>query len=161
MEWFGITDIVASPVNVGGGTVQIVHGTFPVPAPATLRLLAGVPIYSTGIQAELVTPTGALLVSDYAKSFGPMPAMTIGQVGYGAGTRDLGEVPNVLRVVIGERTDAAVPATTASSVIQIECDIDDMNPQLFGPVTDRLLGAGALEVFLTPVQMKKGGPAPC
>ena len=157
-EWFGIDDVVASPLNVGGGTVQIAHGTYPVPAPATLRLLEGVPVYSNGIEMELVTPTGALLVSAYAKSYGVMPAMTVQRTGYGAGTRDLKRQPNVLRIVVGERT--STPATVASgeSVVKIECEIDDMSPQLFGPVTDRLFANGALDVFLTAVQMKKGRP---
>jgi uncharacterized protein (TIGR00299 family) protein len=154
LEWFGADEIVASPVNVGGGTVQIAHGTFPVPAPATLRLLTGVPVYSSGLQAELVTPTGALIVSDYASSFGPMPAMVTQHIGYGAGTKDFPGVPNVLRVVIGERAQEAV----GQSIVQIECEIDDMNPQIFGPLIDRLLDAGALDVFYTPVQMKKNRP---
>ena len=154
LEWFGADEIVSSPVNVGGGTVQIAHGTFPIPAPATLRLLTGVPVYSSGLQAELVTPTGALIVSDYASSFGPMPSMVTHHIGYGAGTKDFPGVPNVLRVVIGERAHEA----TGSSIVQIECEIDDMNPQLFGPLIDRLLAAGALDVFYTPVQMKKNRP---
>ena len=156
LEWFGASEIIASPLNVGGGTVHIAHGTFPVPAPATLRLLQGVPVYSTGLQAELVTPTGALILSDYATSFGPMPAMITQRIGYGAGTKDLGGVPNVLRVVVGERSSEA--HDTDAAVLQMDCEIDDMNPQLFGPVADRLTEAGALDVFLTPVQMKKGRP---
>ena len=155
LEWFGADEIISSPLNVGGGTVRIAHGVFPVPAPATVRLLEGIPVHSTGIQAELVTPTGALLVSDYATGYGPMPAMTVGRSGYGAGTRDLGEVPNVLRVVIGERGPATAPG---GDVVQIECEIDDMNPQLYGHVTDRILAAGALDVFLVAAQMKKGRP---
>jgi pyridinium-3,5-bisthiocarboxylic acid mononucleotide nickel chelatase len=159
-EWWGIDDIVSSPLNIGGGTVQIAHGMFPVPAPATVRLLTGVPVYSTGAMMELVTPTGALLVSDYAKSYGPMPAMTVSKAGYGAGTKDRPGVPNVVRVVIGERTDIAATSSAAhgSSVLKIECEIDDMSPQLFGPVTERLFAAGAVDVFLTAVQMKKGRP---
>ena len=157
LEWFGIDDVCASPLNVGSGTVTMAHGTFPVPAPATLRLLAGVPVYSTGVPAELVTPTGALLVSDYARDYGPLPAMAVERVGYGAGTRELGPLPNVLRVVIGERA-ARGAVSGGESIVQIECDIDDMNPQIFGPVVDQLLAGGALDVFLTPVQMKKGRP---
>ena len=156
LEWWGTEDIVASPLNVGGGTVRIAHGVFPVPAPATVRLLQGVPVHSTGIQAELVTPTGALLVSDYATSYGPMPAMTLERTGYGAGTKDLGEVPNVLRVLIGER--AATSAAAPGEIVQIECEIDDMSPQVYGPLLDGLLAAGALDVFYTPVQMKKNRP---
>jgi uncharacterized protein (TIGR00299 family) protein len=160
LEWFGIDDIVASPLNVGGGTVEIAHGTFPAPAPATLRLLQGVPVYSGAIQSELVTPTGALVVSTYAKSFGSIPAMSIERVGYGAGTKDFKNVPNVLRVVIGDRTsvDTAAPTSGREEILKIECEIDDMSPQLFGPVSDALFGAGALDVFLTPVFMKKGRP---
>jgi uncharacterized protein (TIGR00299 family) protein len=157
-EWFGIDDIVASPLNVGAGSVEIAHGRFPVPAPATVRLLTGAPIYSSGVQAELVTPTGALLVTDYARSFGPMPSMAIERVGYGAGTMDLGSAPNVLRLFIGERTEVAKAPTSGESIVKIECEIDDMNPQLFGPVSDRLFADGALDVFLTAVQMKKGRP---
>jgi hypothetical protein len=157
-EWFGIDDVVASPLNVGGGTITIAHGTYPVPAPATLRLLTGVPSYSRGEQIELVTPTGALLVSAYARSYGHLPAMTVQQVGYGAGTRELQSSPNVVRLVIGERIPGAASPGDGEPVVKIECEIDDMSPQLFGPVADRLLRAGALDVYLTPVQMKKGRP---
>jgi pyridinium-3,5-bisthiocarboxylic acid mononucleotide nickel chelatase len=172
-EWLGIDDIEASPLNVGGGMVRCAHGTFPVPAPATARLLEGVPVYGTGT-SELVTPTGALLVTSYAKAFGPLPAMSMSKIGYGAGDRDPKDTPNVLRMLVGERTaDAASrdahtatrdprPATPdprpATRVIKIECEIDDMNPQLFGPLMDGLLAAGALDVFYIPAQMKKGRP---
>ena len=158
LEWFGIDDIVASPLNVGGGMVEMAHGVFPVPAPATLRLLADAPVYSSGIQSELLTPTGALIISSYARAYGPMPAMTVERIGYGAGTRDLGKVPNVLRVVIGERTAASATPPDVETIVQLECEIDDMSPQLFGPVSDRLFAAGALDVFLTAAQMKKGRP---
>jgi len=161
LDWFGIEDIVSSPLNVGAGTVEIAHGTFPVPAPATIRLLQGAPVFSAGPRVELTTPTGALLISGCARSYGPMPAMTIGRVGYGAGTRDFPGIPNVLRIVIGDRTAPLPPERPAQdehAVLQIECEIDDMNPQLFGPAVDGLFGAGALDVFMTPVQMKKGRP---
>jgi uncharacterized protein (TIGR00299 family) protein len=154
-DWFGIDDIVSSPLNVGGGTVQCAHGEFPVPAPATARLLAGVPVYGSGT-SELVTPTGALLVTGYARSFGPLPAMRIEAMGYGAGDRDPKGTPNVLRIFRGERADAAVGLD--DRVVKIECEIDDMNPQLFGPLMDGLLAAGALDVFYTSVQMKKSRP---
>ncbi|HUL72540.1 MAG TPA: nickel pincer cofactor biosynthesis protein LarC [Vicinamibacterales bacterium] len=158
LEWLGIDDIVSSPLNVGGGTVEIAHGRFPVPAPATVRLLAGVPIYNSGSQVELVTPTGALLVSGYARAYGALPPMAVRAIGYGAGRRDFETSPNVLRVLIGERVQPAAAVNAGQTVVKIECEIDDMNPQLFGPVSDRLLGSGALDVFLTPVQMKKGRP---
>jgi len=154
-DWFGIDDIVSSPLNVGGGTVQCAHGEFPVPAPATARLLAGVPVYGSGT-SELVTPTGALLVTGYARSFGPLPAMRIDAMGYGAGDRDPKGTPNVLRILRGERADASVGLD--ERVVKIECEVDDMNPQLFGPLMDGLLAAGALDVFYTSVQMKKSRP---
>lgn len=178
MDWFGVDEIVASPMNVGGGTVEIAHGTYPVPAPATMRLLVGVPTYSRGPKRELVTPTGAVLVSGFAKSFGPAPAMTVERVGYGAGSRDFAGFPNVVRVSVGETVSLSQPAGLAASVAahgtgpgdhagvdagtewitQIECEIDDMNPQLFGSASERLFALGAVDVFLTPVQMKKGRP---
>ncbi len=157
-EWFGITDIVASPLNVGGGMVTMAHGTFPVPAPATLRLLGGAPIYGSGVQTELLTPTGALLISGYATRFGPVPEMTVDRIGYGAGTRELDPLPNVLRVLVGHRRGQPARRTGDETVLKIECEIDDMSPQLFGPVTDRLMASGVLDVFLTPIQMKKGRP---
>jgi uncharacterized protein (TIGR00299 family) protein len=154
LEWFGAGRIMASPLNVGGGMVRSAHGVFPVPAPATLRLLEGVPVYSSGVQMETVTPTGALLVTGHASSYGPLPSMKVERVGYGAGDRDLPDTPNVLRIVIGE--EAA--GEQGQRVIVLECEIDDMNPQIFGPVMDRLYAAGALEVFYTAVQMKKNRP---
>jgi len=104
-EWFGIADVVASPLNVGGGTVRCAHGVFPVPAPATARLLSNAPVYGSGT-TELVTPTGALLITSYAREFGPLPAMRIHGTGYGAGDRDPKEAPNVLRIFRGERLEA-------------------------------------------------------
>ena len=154
-DWFGIADVVASPLNVGGGTVRCAHGVFPVPAPATARLLAGAAVYGSG-STELVTPTGALLLTSYAREFGPLPAMRLDGTGYGAGERDPKETPNVLRVIRGDRVDAATDAS--QRVVQIECEIDDMNPQLFGPLMDRLAEAGALDVFYAAVQMKKNRP---
>ncbi len=152
-ESFGITDVAASPLNVGGGTVRCAHGVFPVPAPATARLLTGVPVYGGGT-SELVTPTGALLLTGYAREFGPLPTMRIDRIGYGAGDRDPKETPNVLRILQGERAQIAAGDT----VVQIECEIDDMNPQLFGPLMDRLADAGSLDVFYAAVQMKKNRP---
>jgi hypothetical protein len=152
-EWFGVSDIVASPLNVGGGTVRCAHGVFPVPAPATVRLLAGTPIYGNGT-TELVTPTGALLMTGYAREFGPLPAMRIDRIGYGAGDRDPRDTPNVLRILHGER----VQPDADERIVQIECEIDDMNPQLFGPLMDRLAEVGSLDVFYAAVQMKKNRP---
>ena len=152
-DYFGVDDVVSSPLNVGGGTVRCAHGEFPVPAPATARLLVNAPIYGNGT-SEMVTPTGALLVTAYAKSFGPLPPMRVQRIGYGAGDRDPQGTPNVLRILEGTRAEA----TADPRIVKIECEIDDMNPQLFGPLMDSLLGAGALDVFYTPVQMKKSRP---
>ena len=154
MEWVGADQIVCSPLNVGGGMVTSAHGVFPVPAPATVKLLGDAPIYSGAVQKELVTPTGALIVSSYATSFGPIPSMSIERVGYGAGDRDDPGTPNVLRVLIGQAADRP----PGDRVTVIECEIDDMNPQIFGVVMDQLYAAGALEVFYVPVQMKKNRP---
>jgi pyridinium-3,5-bisthiocarboxylic acid mononucleotide nickel chelatase len=154
MEWAGADRIVCSALNVGGGTVRSAHGLFPVPAPATVRLLGDAPIYSGTVQKELVTPTGALIATAYASSFGPIPAMAVERVGYGAGDRDNPDTPNVLRVLIGSAADQ----TEAERVVVIECEIDDMNPQLFGVAMERLYAAGALEVFYVSVQMKKNRP---
>ncbi|MGD9903720.1 MAG: nickel pincer cofactor biosynthesis protein LarC [Vicinamibacterales bacterium] len=157
LEWLGADRIVVSPINVGSGTVRTAHGVLPVPAPATLRLLGDAPVYSSGIAAELLTPTGALLLTDYATAFGPLPAMRVERVGYGAGDRDLPDTPNVLRVVVGTAAEAA-DDLPAMRVAVMACEIDDMNPQIFGALMDRLLAAGALEVFYQPVQMKKNRP---
>ena len=154
MELIGADRVVASPLNVGSGTIRSAHGLFPVPAPATTRLLEGVPIYSGTQRAEMVTPTGALLITAYASEFGAIPPMKIAKIGYGAGARSFEDTPNVLRVLIGE-ADAAAPSHT---VVVIEAEIDDMNPQIFGVVMDKLLASGALDVFYTPIQMKKNRP---
>ena len=154
LEMLKIDRVVASPLNVGSGSIRSAHGTYPVPAPATAWLLRDAPIYAGPQQAELVTPTGALLVSSYAAAYGPVPAMRLKKVGYGAGTRDFHDSPNVLRVLIGE-SDSQAPA---HSVVVVEAEIDDMNPQIFGVLMEQLLSEGALDVFYTPIQMKKSRP---
>jgi pyridinium-3,5-bisthiocarboxylic acid mononucleotide nickel chelatase len=154
LEQLGADTILSSPLNVGGGTIHSAHGRYPVPAPATAKLLTGAPIYSGAEQVELVTPTGALLIAGYASTFGPLPAMRVNRIGYGAGTRDFPSSPNVLRVLIGE-LDTTAPA---QSVVVIEAEIDDMNPQIYGVLMDRLLAEGALDVFYTSIQMKKNRP---
>jgi len=147
---------VCSPLNVGSGTVKCAHGILPVPPPAVVELLIGAPTYSSGIQKELVTPTGAAIVKTLATRFGAFPAMTVSTSAYGAGSRDLPGQPNVLRLVVGESISSA--ETTPEMVSVIEANLDDLNPQVFGYVMDRLFAAGALDVFGTPVQMKKGRP---
>jgi uncharacterized protein (TIGR00299 family) protein len=154
LEWFGIDRIVSSAINVGGGRVRTAHGVYPVPAPATLRLLGDAPVYGDAVEKELLTPTGALLLSHYAASFGPMPPMRVHKIGYGAGDADLDGRPNVVRAVIGEPTDRS----DSLRVVVIECEIDDMNPQIFGPLMDQLYARGALDVYYAPVQMKKNRP---
>lgn len=152
----GIKRVYASPVHVGCGTVTCAHGTLPVPAPATQELLRGVPIYGRDVEAELVTPTGAAILTTMVEEFGGAPPMQVQQVGYGAGSRDL-PLPNLLRVSIGETTEE-VEGYEEDVVTVIETNIDDMNPQLFEHVMDRLFDAGALDVFLTPIQMKGSRP---
>ena len=157
-EALGVDEIVCSPLNVGGGTVKCAHGTFPVPAPATVELLQGVPVYSSGIAAELVTPTGAAITKTLATRFGAFPEMKIEKSGYGAGSRDFPGHPNVLRLVIGEALPLLAGKTKSETVSVLEANLDDLNPQVFGYVMDRLLEEGALDVFGMPVQMKKNRP---
>jgi uncharacterized protein (TIGR00299 family) protein len=154
-EALGVDEIICSPLNVGGGSVQCAHGTFPVPAPATLELLKDAPVYSSGIQAELVTPTGAAIVKTLARRFSAFPQMKIEKSAYGAGSRDFPGHPNVARLVIGESIAAK---TSTETVTVLEANLDDLNPQVFGYVMDRLLEEGALDVFGVPVQMKKSRP---
>lgn len=154
MEALGADRIVASPLNVGSGTVRTAHGVYPVPAPATVRLLEGAPIYAGTQKVEMVTPTGALLITSYAQEFGPVPPMRVAGIGYGAGNRDFPDMPNVLRVLIGDADSTAA----SHSVVVIEAEIDDMNPQIFGVLMDKLYAAGALEVFYAGIQMKKNRP---
>ena len=158
-EALGVDEIICSPLNVGGGMVKCAHGTFPVPAPATVELLADAPVYSSGVQAELVTPTGAAIVKTLASRFAAFPEMTIHKSGYGAGSRDFPGHPNVVRLTIGEAASSTLAAQTASETITVlEANLDDLNPQVFGYVMDRLLEGGALDAFAVPVQMKKNRP---
>jgi pyridinium-3,5-bisthiocarboxylic acid mononucleotide nickel chelatase len=143
---------------VGGGTVKCAHGTFPVPAPAKVELLKGAPVFSSGLEVELVTPTGAAIVKTLVKRFGPFPAMTITKTGYGAGTRDFPGHANVVRLTTGEAQMEMAAKTQQETITLLEANLDDLNPQVFGYVMDRLLAEGALDVFGVPVQMKKGRP---
>lgn len=168
-EALGVDEIVCSALNVGGGTVKCAHGVFPVPAPATVELLKGVPVYSSGIEKELVTPTGAAIVKTLVRRFGAFPEMKIEKAGYGAGTRDIAGHANVVRLTIGEASPAGENPDTASrvstlahvtseTITVLEANLDDLNPQVFGYVMDRLLEEGALDAFGLPVQMKKNRP---
>src|SRR5580698_262293 len=157
-EALGVDEIICSPLNVGGGMVKCAHGTFPVPAPATVELLADAPVYSSGIQAELVTPTGAAIVKTLASRFAAFPEMKIEKSGYGAGSRDFPGHPNVVRLTVGEAPSTALAKTASETITVLEANLDDLNPQVFGYVMDRLLEEGALDAFGMPVQMKKNRP---
>jgi uncharacterized protein (TIGR00299 family) protein len=153
----GIDKFACSPLNVGGGTAKMAHGVLPVPAPATATLLKGKPTYSNGVQRELVTPTGAAIVATLCDHFGPQPPMTVSAIGYGAGTADLEGQPNVVRIMIGQPAEKLV-AGFDEEISVIEANLDDMNPQIYGYFLEKALAAGALDVYTTPVQMKKNRP---
>ena len=155
LDMMGIERVLSSPLNLGSGVVRFSHGTFPVPAPATAELIKGFPAYASDVQAELTTPTGAAIVTTLADGFGPMPRMEVKSVGYGAGGRELKDRPNLLRVFIGE----ASALYEEDSASLIETNIDDMDPRLYEHVMERLFEAGALDVWLTPIIMKKSRPA--
>lgn len=153
LKKLGIERVYASKLHLGTGFVKCSHGVLPVPAPATLELLKGVPVYSTGVEGELVTPTGAAVITTISKSFGPIPSMRIEKIGYGAGDRD-SSIPNMLRVFVGN----SEVKHKQDRVLVLETNIDDMNPQLYEYVSDLLLERGAKDVFLTPIYMKKNRP---
>ncbi len=152
----GIEKISCSPIHVGSGTVTCAHGVLPVPAPATAMLVKGKPVYATDVKGELLTPTGAALLTTLCSDFGPMPGMTIEAIGYGAGTSEP-EIPNLLRVSIGQATDEKAGFASDQMAV-IETNIDDMTPQIYDYLIEKTLGMGALDIFLTPVQMKKNRP---
>lgn len=156
LELLGVREVAASRVPLGTGMTRTDHGPIPVPVPATLEILRGVPTYGTGVEAELVTPTGAAILKSFSASFGPPPAMTHERVGYGAGDRRFADRPNVLRAVLGRREDAAPFARDRAAVL--EAHIDDMNPELYDLLMERLFAAGALDVGLAALQMKKNRP---
>ncbi len=158
-DLLGITEFSCSALDVGSGRVQTEHGILPVPAPATADLLRGAPTFSSGVQKELVTPTGAAVATTLSSSYGKMPPMLISAVGYGAGSADLAEQSNVLRLLLGESVPRQAAAGSADSIVSvIETNLDDMSPQIYGYFVERALAAGALDVFSTPVQMKKNRP---
>jgi uncharacterized protein (TIGR00299 family) protein len=157
LELLGIETVAVSALPVGGGFAEGPHGRIPVPGPGAAELMRGFPLTDTGVRAELVTPTGAAILTTLATSAGRMPSMTLSSVGYGAGTMDLPGVPNVLRCLIGDPPGPPGPGSL-ETVVQMETTIDDMSPQLYEPLMDRLMAAGALDVFLTPVVMKRSRP---
>ncbi len=154
-DLLGIDRFVCSPLHVGSGTVEMDHGTFPVPPPAVAELLKGAPVYSTDIKGELVTPTGAAIITTVCSEFGSLPKMKLEQTGYGAGTREYPKFPNALRVLIGEE---GVENSGHERLLMIETNVDDMSAQVFGHVMERTLELGALDCYFIPVQMKKNRP---
>lgn len=160
LDLLGVDQVWASPVAVGGGRIKIAHGEVSVPAPATAELLRGVPIAPSSIQAELATPTGVAVLTTIAERFGPLPAMVIERTGCGAGQRDVEQQPNVLRLYVGAPVASAPSphAGTVDQVVVLETNLDDISGQWIGYVTERLLAAGALDAFTTPIGMKKNRP---
>ena len=148
-------------MNVGSGRVDAAHGSLPVPAPATAELLKDIPVYSSGVEGELVTPTGAALVATLASGFGPLPAMKIAKIGYGAGEKDFPDHPNIARLFVGEQIEAVAgqPGLPGDEIVSvIEANVDDMSPQLYGYFLEQALAAGALDVTCSSAQMKKNRP---
>jgi pyridinium-3,5-bisthiocarboxylic acid mononucleotide nickel chelatase len=159
-EMLGIEEFFCSPLNVGAGRIEAAHGSLPVPAPATAELLLGAPTYSTGIERELVTPTGAAIITTVARKFGPMPPMTVAKIGYGSGTADIPTQANVLRMFVGEAVASVSGESVAwdETISVIEANFDDLNPQVYAYFAEKALEAGALDVFCAAIQMKKGRP---
>jgi len=155
LDYLKIERIVSSSLALGKGTVASQHGTLPVPAPATLAILSGLPVYGCGIPAEMITPTGAAIIKTLADDFGDLPQMVIEKIGYGAGSRQLKERPNILRIVLGCIQE---PRVRPGDVVMIETCIDDMNPEIFGYLMEALFQDGALDVYWIPVFMKKNRP---
>ena len=155
IDLLGIEKCHASVIPLGSGTAKCAHGTLPVPAPATIKLLENATVRSSGQKREMVTPTGAAILTHYCKSFGPMPDMHILSTGYGAGFKDVPEMPNMLRLIIGQ-SDAG---TMHHQMEVIEAGIDDMNPEFYDYIFEKLFESGALDVYLVPIQMKKNRPA--
>jgi len=164
LELLGIDQIRCGPLALGSGTVKCAHGLLPVPAPATAELLRGLPVRATRVEEELTTPTGAALVAALSSSFGPMPDMTIEKIGYGAGSRERQAVPNVLRVFLGTLSEPGADtdsSETTDTILEIRSNLDDVSPEVLGHLAEKFLamGMGVLDVFFTPITMKKARPA--
>lgn len=157
LKLLGIEKVYSSGVNTGGGSVRTKHGILPVPAPATAELLKGIPVYSDGINYELTTPTGAVILKEISSSFGTIPDMVIEKIGIGAGNKDFKDKPNVLRILIGQSKEQSAESRE-QKVAVIETTIDDMNPQIYEYAMEKLFKAGALDIYLTQLIMKKGRP---
>ncbi|MCX8031039.1 MAG: nickel pincer cofactor biosynthesis protein LarC [Thermodesulfovibrionales bacterium] len=159
LDMLEIDKVFTSKINLGGGIINISHGILPVPSPATVELLKGYPVYSSGVDYELTTPTGALIISALESVYSPIPSMHIEKIGYGAGSKDFQEFPNILRIFIGKELNSNLREIQKDTVTIIETNIDDMNPQLYEPTINALLKAGALDVTLENITMKRGRPA--
>jgi len=161
LDYLGIENVISSKIPLGNGFVECSHGRLPVPAPATLEILKDIPVYGAGVEQEMVTPTGAAIITSFTDCFGAMPDMSIEAIGYGAGQRKFNDRPNVLRVLIGsssDKTEISQVGTQKDRVHVVETCIDDMNPELFGFLMERLFEDGALDVYLIPIFMKKNRP---
>ena len=158
-EMLGIERFACSKIHVGSGFVKMAHGNFPVPPPAVAELLTGIPVYSTEIEGELITPTGAAIISTLCDSYGVLPEMKVEVTSYGAGTREYTDFPNVVRLMLGETANAKVANVSTDRLILIETNIDDISPQILGYVMERSFELGALDCWFTPIQMKKNRPA--
>ena len=154
-ELLGVERFSCSALHVGSGTIEMEHGRFPVPPPAVAELLRGAPLYATEVRGELVTPTGAAIVSTVCETFGQLPAMRLDATGYGAGSREYERFPNVLRVILGEAEETA---SADEKLLMVETNVDDASPQLLGHLMESVLTAGALDCYFTPAQMKKNRP---
>jgi hypothetical protein len=159
LNYLGITQVVASALPLGSGLVRCQHGVLPVPAPATIEILKGIPVYAGSRKAELVTPTGAALMASLSGSFEPLPAMRMKRCAYGAGTHEFEDHPNLLRIIVGEKFPTAIPNTGLDEkLVMLETCIDDMNPEVYGYLMERLFADGVLDVFWSPIYMKKNRP---
>jgi len=161
LEMLEISELICSPLNVGSGSVNAAHGTLPVPAPATAELLKDIPVYSSGVEGELVTPTGAALVAALASGFGPLPSMKVAKIGYGAGEKDYSDHPNVARLFVGELVEAVAgqPGLPGDEIVSvIEASVPDMSPQVYANFLEQALAAGALDVTCSSAKMKKNRP---
>lgn len=165
LAYLRLDEIVVSPLTTGWGTIDCAHGRYPVPGPATLELVRGIPIQAGDLEIERLTPTGAAILTTVADRWSSMPALRPLASGYGAGSHAMGSHPNMLRVVLGEHEDTSAPGsgddpghTNSTEVVVIECSVDDCTPQVIAWTIERLLGAGALDAYVTPVTMKKGRP---
>ncbi|MFH1103271.1 MAG: nickel pincer cofactor biosynthesis protein LarC [Pseudomonadota bacterium] len=159
IEYLSVHEVISSKIPLGSGLVSCTHGTLPVPAPATLEILKGIPVCGTAAPCEIATPTGAAIIASFAKRFGGMPDMIVEKIGYGAGEHELESLPNVLRIVMGKRMESPFNTGGEDQVTIVECCIDDMNPEIYGFLMERLFEDGALDVYWIPIFMKKNRPA--